>query len=186
MPTAFDKKSNTDDRVIPWLCLPKNTMSALPTVLLTTYLYWNICTLLTIDPKPHCTPDTIYLPASQRTPPYPGGQAQTNLFTRSLHDPPFWHGLLTHSFISERQIQITVKTRFTDTGLIRTPHYYGQFSLSMAKESPYIFSKFNPLNTDTFYAPLNVRMTYIWALTYIWGLTVLRSRSVQKIKTQSR
>ena len=119
-------------------------------------------TLLTIDPKPHCTPDTIYLPASQRTPPYPGGQAQTNLFTRSLHDPPFWHGLLTHSFISERQIQITVKTRFTDTGLIRTPHYYGQFSLSMAKESPYIFSKFNPLNTDTFYVPINVRMTYIY------------------------
>ena len=102
-----------------------------------------------IDPKPHCTLDTIYLPASQRTPPYPGGQAQTNLFTRSLHDPPFWHGLLAHSFISERQIQVTVKTRFTDTGLIRTPHYYGQFSLSMAKESIYIFSKFNPLNTDT-------------------------------------
>ena len=128
MPTAFDKKSNTDDRVIPWLCLPKNTMSALPTVLLTTYLYWNICTLLTIDPKPHCTPDTIYLPASQRTPPYPGGQAQTNLFTRSLHDPPFWHGLLAHSFISERQIQVTVKTRLllyrhrlnTDTSLLRT------------------------------------------------------------------
>ena len=105
-------------------------------------------TLLTIDPKPHCTPHTINLPASQRTPPYPGGQAQTNLFTRSLHEPPFWHGLLAHSFISERQIQVTVKTRFTDTRLIRTPHYYGQFSLSMAKESPYIFSKFNLLNTD--------------------------------------
>ena len=97
-------------------------------LLLTTYLYWNICTLLTIDPKPHCTPDTIYLPASQRTPPYPGGQAQTNLFTRSLHDPPFWHGLLAHSFISERQIQVTVKTRLllyrhrlnTDTSLLRT------------------------------------------------------------------
>ena len=145
MPTAFDKKSNTDDRVTPWLCLPKNTMSALPTVSLTTYMYPNICTLLTIDPKPHCTPDTIYLPASQRTPPYPGGQAQTNLFTRSLHDPPFWHGLLAHSFISERQIQVKVKTRFTDTGLIRTPHYYGQFSLSLGKESPYVFSKF----TDT-------------------------------------
>ena len=85
-------------------------------------------TLLTIDPKPHCTPDIIYLPASQRTPPYPGGQAQTNLFTRSLHDPPFWHGLLAHSFISERQIQVTVKTRLllyrhrlnTDTSLLRT------------------------------------------------------------------
>ena len=31
--------------------------------------------------------------------------------------------------------------------LIRTPHYYRQFALSLEKESPYIFSKFNPLNT---------------------------------------
>ena len=38
----------------------------------------------------------------------------------------------------------------------RTPHYYGQFALSLGKESPYIFSKFNPLNTDTFYGPLSV------------------------------
>ena len=30
-----------------------------------------------------------------------------------------------------------------------TPHYYRQFGLSLGKESPYIFSKFNPLNTDT-------------------------------------
>ena len=35
------------------------------------------------------------------------------------------------------------------TCLIRTPHYYGQFTLSLGKESPYIFSKFNLLNTDT-------------------------------------
>ena len=35
------------------------------------------------------------------------------------------------------------------TRLIRTPHYYGQFTLSLGKESPYIFSKFNLLNTDT-------------------------------------
>ena len=33
--------------------------------------------------------------------------------------------------------------------LIRTPHYYGQFALSLGKESAYIFSKFNPLNKDT-------------------------------------
>ena len=39
----------------------------------------------------------------------------------------------------------TVETRFTDTRLVRTPHYYGQFALSMGKESPYIFPKFNPL-----------------------------------------
>ena len=35
----------------------------------------------------------------------------------------------------------------------QTPLYghpvYGQFALSLGKESPYIFSKLNPLNTDT-------------------------------------
>ena len=31
---------------------------------------------------------------------------------------------------------------------MRTPYYYRQFALSLVKESPYIFSKFNPLNTD--------------------------------------
>ena len=44
---------------------------------------------------------------------------------------------------------ITVKPRFTDIRLIRTLHCYGQFALSLGKESPYIFLKFNPLNTDT-------------------------------------
>ena len=52
----------------------------------------------------------------------------------------------------------TVKPRFTDTRLIRTSHYCGQFALSLGKESPYIFTiKFQPTliyNTDTFYAPL--------------------------------
>ena len=37
----------------------------------------------------------------------------------------------------------TVKLRFTKTRIIRTPHCYGQFALSLGKESPYIFSKFN-------------------------------------------
>ena len=51
----------------------------------------------------------------------------------------------------------TVKTGFTDTRLIRTrPHHYGQFPLSLRYESPYIISKFNPLNTETFYGPFNV------------------------------
>ena len=36
-----------------------------------------------------------------------------------------------------------------DTRLIRTPRYYGQFALSLGKQSPYIFPQFNPLNTDT-------------------------------------
>ena len=37
---------------------------------------------------------------------------------------------------------------------LQTPHYHGQFALSLGKESPYILSKFNPLNTDTFSGPL--------------------------------
>ena len=32
---------------------------------------------------------------------------------------------------------------------LRTPHCCGQFALSPGKETPYIFSKFNPLNRDT-------------------------------------
>ena len=42
-----------------------------------------------------------------------------------------------------------VKPHFTDTRLIRKPRYYGQFVWSPGKESSYIFSKFNPLNTNT-------------------------------------
>ena len=34
-------------------------------------------------------------------------------------------------------------------GLIQTPLYYRQLALSLGKESSYIFSKFNRLNTDT-------------------------------------
>ena len=37
----------------------------------------------------------------------------------------------------------TVKPRFTETRIIRTPHCYGQFALSLGKESPYVFCKFN-------------------------------------------
>ena len=54
----------------------------------------------------------------------------------------------------------TVKSRFTDTHVIQTPHYYSQFALSLGKESPYIFSKkFNPLHTDTYYGPLGDVLT---------------------------
>ena len=35
------------------------------------------------------------------------------------------------------------------TCLIRTPHYYRQFPLSLGRESSYIFSQFNLLYTDT-------------------------------------
>ena len=33
-------------------------------------------------------------------------------------------------------VVIKVKLCFTDTRLIQTPHYYGQFALSLGKESP--------------------------------------------------
>ena len=46
-------------------------------------------------------------------------------------------------------ICITVKPCDTDTRLIRTPHYCREFAVSLGKESTYILSKFNPLNTDT-------------------------------------
>ena len=52
----------------------------------------------------------------------------------------------------------TVKAHSTNTSLIQTPHYYRQFPLSLGKESPYIFSKFNPLNMDAFYTPLSVHI----------------------------
>ena len=40
----------------------------------------------------------------------------------------------------------TAKPHFTYTHLIQTPSYTEQFSLSLGKVSPYIFSKFNLLN----------------------------------------
>ena len=43
----------------------------------------------------------------------------------------------------------TVKPRFTDTHLIRTPHCYGNFTFSPGKESAHISSKFNPFITGT-------------------------------------
>ena len=36
-------------------------------------------------------------------------------------------------------------------------HCYGQLALYLGKESPYIFSESNPLNTDAFYGPLSAR-----------------------------
>ena len=46
-------------------------------------------------------------------------------------------------------ICIIVKLCYTGTRLIRTPHYCGEFALSLRKESTYIFSKLNPLNTES-------------------------------------
>ena len=47
------------------------------------------------------------------------------------------------------KVKHTVRPRLTDTHLIRSPHYYRQFALSLGNESPYSFSKFKPLITDT-------------------------------------
>ena len=57
------------------------------------------------------------------------------------------------------QIVYTVKPLFTDTRLIWTSHYYGQFAFSLLKESPNIFSELNPLNVDTFYGPSIICIT---------------------------
>ena len=49
-----------------------------------------------------------------------------------------------------------VQPRLTDTRLIRTLHYYGQFALYLGKEEPLLFSKLNPINKGTpvtFYGP---------------------------------
>ena len=61
-------------------------------------------------------------------------------------------------------ICIIVKPLFTDACLIWTPDYCRQFVLSLEKESPYIFSKFNPLNADTL---------LIWTLSMAPSVSVL-------------
>ena len=61
----------------------------------------------------------------------------------------------------------TVKPCFTDTHLMWTPHHCGQFASSLGKESSLniiIFSKCNPLNTDT---PL------IWTISMVPTVPVL-------------
>ena len=65
---------------------------------------------------------------------------------------------LKFRLVSTNELRLFSKTRHTGvkkkchivccTRLIRTPRYYGQFSLSLGKESPYIISKFKPPNTD--------------------------------------
>ena len=45
---------------------------------------------------------------------------------------------------------------------LQIPHYYSQFAFSLGKESPYIFGKFNPLNSDTFYSALSVPVNRVW------------------------
>ena len=67
----------------------------------------------------------------------------------------------SHHWLAFKNKTQTHLQSFTDTHLKWTPHYYRQFALSLGRESLYIFSKFNPLNTDTsligtlFMAPLD-------------------------------
>ena len=81
--------------------------------------------------------------------PYPQSH---NLHTQTLHygHPLSEHG---HLIITDNLLYPWGKKALTfslnSTCLIRTPHYYGQFALSLGNENPYIFSKVNPLNTDT-------------------------------------
>ena len=84
-------------------------------------------------------------------------------FNFYVYAPPFIDCLY---FICERKFypRAYVKiTRQWKPTLVRTPYYYGQLTLSLRKESLYIFSKFNSLSTDTplirtdtFYGPLSV------------------------------
>ena len=61
-----------------------------------------------------------------------------------------WPGIAIIIYINVFTILVgNVKPCFVDTRLICTPHYYSQFALSLGKETPYIFSKFNPLNKDS-------------------------------------
>ena len=59
------------------------------------------------------------------------------------------HSVNATSMLRVMLFRCTVEFQSIDTLFIQTPHYYGQFALSLGKESPYIFSKFNLLNTDT-------------------------------------
>ena len=54
----------------------------------------------------------------------------------------------TKPLLQKLGIVLQFKAHFRDTRLIRTPHYYRQFSLSLGKK-PDISSTFNPFNTDT-------------------------------------
>ena len=82
------------------------------------------------------------------------------------------------------KLKSTVEPPLMDTRLMRTPHYYRQFALSLGKALPYIFSKFNPLNTDTFYGPsVSIligfyRTTYIYLIPIKYGTVILTSQGL--------
>ena len=53
---------------------------------------------------------------------------------------------------------------------MQTPHYYGQFALSLGKEKPYIFSKLNRLTTVN---PFIRKLSMVPSVSALPGLTVL-------------
>lgn len=55
---------------------------------------------------------SINSPISHNGPDNPWGQVHVNPFTRSLHVPPFLHGKLAHSLISEENYNIHFLERF--------------------------------------------------------------------------
>jgi len=60
--------------------------------------------------------DEYHLLISHFNPVKPLLQAHVKVFTPSVHDPPFWHGLLAQSLISE----IKMFQRINDEGHSRT------------------------------------------------------------------
>ena len=68
-----------------------------------------------------------------------GQQAVSRMYIKS-----FTYAVFFFSLLPPCDVLCTVKSL-----LIRTPRSYGHFALSTGKESPYICSKINPLNTDS-------------------------------------
>ena len=69
---------------------------------------------------------------------------------------------------------------------LRTPRYYRQFALSLGKESPYILSKFNPLNKDIFYGPLSVCITVDCKTVCIFAYSSTCEQSNKRSGTRQR
>ena len=84
----------------------------------------------------------------------PDSEVQEN-FACGIQNPGLWNQdtrlIRTLHYYGQFSLSLGKALAFSlnSTRLIRTPHYYRQFALSLGKESSYIFSKFNPLNTDT-------------------------------------
>ena len=63
---------------------------------------------------------------------------------------------------------MTFKPYFTNADLVWKAHYYGEFALSLRKESPYTFSKFNLLILTLSMAPLVPILKRFDCVTFSW------------------